>query len=105
MQGLSQGDYGIAIFSAIGVLLGLVYAFDIGHAGSRTLAALRGEDAGSVERTLRIARSTTVDRGWFLKWYFSTFRGLYWRMPDWIVRAFGVYAIAFSLRVFFLSLA
>jgi hypothetical protein len=34
MQGLSQGDYGIAIFSAIGVLLGLVYAFDIGHAGS-----------------------------------------------------------------------
>jgi hypothetical protein len=102
VRSLSQGNYSIAIASAIGVLVGLAYALDIGRIGTRTLSALRGDDPAPEERSPRHARWT---RGYpqFLKRYFSSSRGFHQRLPSWIFRALGLYVIAVSIGVFVLA--
>jgi len=85
VDALSEGDAGIAIFSVVVLLIGLVLVVDLGKFGTRSLQALRGDDDGSSgdSTTRKIVRWTSP--GW----------SFYRRMPDWSMRAGGLFALPY----------
>jgi hypothetical protein len=90
VDALSGGDAGVAIFSVLCLVLGLVLVFDIGKFATRMLQRLRAEgDYSGDSISRRIGRFPG--------------RSFYRRMPDWSMRAGGLWCIAVAIWAFLSS--